>query len=79
MSATTWVVLIVLLAVIAGLTALALFKLPMRRPEGTLHDREQWFAQGRTMRGEAPKDGEPTWDGKSRRPNLEGESGAGLL
>ena len=71
--------MIAVLVVIAAVTALVLFKLPMKRPEGTLADREQWFAQGRTMRGEAPKDGEPTWDGKQRRPNLEGESGAGLL
>jgi hypothetical protein len=78
MSAILWIMLVALL-VIAGVTTLALFKAPMRRPESSLHDREQWFAQARTMRGETPRDGEPTWDGKARRPNLEGESGAGLV
>ena len=78
MSATTWLILIFVLVVIAAVTALVLFKLPMRRPEGTLHDREQWFAQARAARGEPPEDDEPFWDGKQRRPNLEGESGAVL-
>lgn len=74
-----FVVLVIVLVVIAAVTALVLFKLPMRRPEGTLKDRAQWFAQARAARGEAPEDDEPFWDGKQRRPNLEGESGAGLL
>lgn len=75
----TWLMLFGGLTVVAAVTVWALLRTPMRRPERTLHDRAQWFAEARTNRGEAADADEPDWDGKSRRPYLEGHAGGGQV
>ena len=69
MSATTWMIVIAVLVLVAAVTLVALTTLPMRRrPEGDSAIRDQIIAQNRVFAGKPAEAGDPTWDGVERAP-----------
>ena len=62
-------IVIAVLVLVAAVTLVALFTLPMRRrPEGSSAIRDQIIAQNRVFSGQPAKPEDPDWDGVQRGP-----------